>query len=399
MTAFRTTRRSLLLGLGASAALALWREEAFAYAPTDRRFVLIILRGGMDGLGAIPPYGDPNYAALRGTLGWGREELTGLELDPLFALHPSLTPLKRLYEQKHLLAIHAAATEYRSRSHFDAQGTLEAGALAGRRGNSGWVYRALKSKFGDVKLGLAVGAYAPLAVAGQPPVASYAPSNLRRADASFLAVVSDLWQADPVLGPAMATGLDEKEKAEEALAQGEVKKGASADIFPVLADSAGRLLAQDTGPRIAVLDMNGFDTHRSQGLATGPLARSLTRLAAGIEALERGLGKAWSQTVVVAVSEFGRTVRPNGTLGTDHGVGSATLLAGGAVAGGRVIADWPGLAERSLFEGRDLRPTTDLRAVFKGILTDHLQVSRKSLDEDVFPGSSDVKPMPGLIRA
>jgi uncharacterized protein (DUF1501 family) len=144
--------------------------------------------------------------------------------------------------------------------------------------------------------------------------------------------------------------------------------------------------------------MNGFDTHRKQGVETGPLARSLDRLASGIEAMAEGLGQAWRKTVVVAASEFGRTVKPNGTFGTDHGTGGVIFLAGGAVNGGRVIADWPGLARRSLFEERDLLPTLDLRAVLKGVLADHLRVARRTLDDEVFPGSSALRPMRDLVR-
>jgi uncharacterized protein (DUF1501 family) len=394
-------RRTLIKGLSSLAFASLVPADAFATVKTDKRFVFIVLRGGMDGLGAVPAMGDPHYFLMRGELALtdAFDAESPLALDNVFALNPALAPLKPFYTRKELTVIHAVATEYRARSHFEAQDTLEAGGLAARRSGTGWVYRALQPTFGNVRFGISIGNQMPLALAGEPPAASFAPTKLHEVNSGYLERVAAMWDADAALGPELAEGLRAKLLAERALAQGEVVSGAAADTFPEIAGIAGRLLAADDGPRIAVLDMNGFDTHRKQGVETGPLARSLDRLATGIEALATGLGPEWRRTAVVVASEFGRTVRPNGTFGTDHGTGGVVFLAGGAINGGHVVTDWPGLSGRSLFEERDLMPTLDLRAVFKGVLADHLGVSRRTLDDEVFPGSSQVQPMRDLIRA
>jgi uncharacterized protein (DUF1501 family) len=393
-------RRSFTAGLSALALAPLLAGDAFATVDTDRRFVFIVLRGGMDGLGAVAPLGDPDYLTMRGGLAFPQD--FGLDgptsLGDFFALHPSLLPLQRFYAAGELTVVHAVATEYRSRSHFDAQDTLEAGGMLARSRGTGWVYRALVPTFGSVRFGISVGDQLPFALAGEPPAATFAPTRLHAESGAFFERVASLWEQDAELGATMAEGLRARLLAERALAEGEVTSGAAADTFPEIASIAGRLLAAKSGPRIAVLDMNGFDTHRKQGVETGPLARSLDRLASGIEAMAEGLGQAWRKTVVVAASEFGRTVKPNGTFGTDHGTGGVIFLAGGAVNGGRVIADWPGLARRSLFEERDLLPTLDLRAVLKGVLADHLRVARRTLDDEVFPGSSALRPMRDLVR-
>jgi uncharacterized protein (DUF1501 family) len=145
------------------------------------------------------------------------------------------------------------------------------------------------------------------------------------------------------------------------------------------------------------LSFNGWDTHINEGALSGQLASLLGALDGAVAAIETNMGTAWRDTVVAIITEFGRTARINGTEGTDHGTGTVALLLGGALNGGRVVADWPGLKETDLYEKRDLKPTTDLRAVLKGVLQDHLRVEQRVLAERVFPGSSDVKPTAGLL--
>jgi uncharacterized protein (DUF1501 family) len=164
-----------------------------------------------------------------------------------------------------------------------------------------------------------------------------------------------------------------------------------------VAGTAAKYLAQPDGPRVGALSFTGWDTHINEGAASGALAGLLGVLDGAIAAFERNMGAAWSETVVVLITEFGRTARINGTDGTDHGTGTVALLAGGALRGGRVIADWPGLKDANLYEKRDLAATTDLRAVLKGVLKDHLRLDDSVLATNVFPGSGDVKPMPGLL--
>jgi uncharacterized protein (DUF1501 family) len=163
--------------------------------------------------------------------------------------------------------------------------------------------------------------------------------------------------------------------------------------------AAAGFLRQEQGPKVAVFDTSGWDTHANEGGAQGQLAGRLAALDKGLATLRQELGPTWSDTAVLLVTEFGRTAAINGTRGTDHGTAAAAFLVGGAVAGGRVIADWPGLSARALYQGRDLAPTLDLRSVLKGLLADHLRVPGRALEDTVFPDSAAAKPLHGLLRA
>jgi len=395
------TRRSLLAATAAGAGLGPL-GLAYAQAPIDQRLVVVILRGGMDGLAAVPPYADRDYRALRGSLlpnAPGGED-GALDLDGRFGLHPALEPLHRLYRDRELLVIHAAATPYRERSHFDGQDVLENGTQRPRGATDGWLNRAVTLlKAGDDRLGLAVGQSVPLILRGRTPVASWAPRTLPEVEGDFMQRLAGLYRADPVLGPALAEGLKAQAKSDELLA-GKPEMGRDgvrgAQAARVAADAAGRLLAGAGGPRIAVIELGGWDTHAGEN---GRLAPALRTLAAGVEAMKAALGAAWTRTAVLVMTEFGRTVAVNGSGGTDHGTASAAFLIGGAVDGGRVVVDWPGLGAGRLYEGRDLAPTTDLRAVAKGLLRDHLGLPVDAIDRVVFPDSAGVQPMGGLLRA
>ncbi len=399
----RVSRRALLGSSACTAALAAFGSRlALADAVTDRRFVLVILRGGLDGLAALVPYGDRNYRSTRGSLALD-DPMRGsgmADLDGFFALHPALAPLAPWYASGELLPVHAVATPYRQRSHFDGQDLLENGTDRPRGAHDGWLNRTIGLlDGGERRLGLAIGQTVPLVLRGDQPVASWSPAILPEADDLFLDRLAAMYQDDPLFGPLLAEAVSADAMAESALAgmdrRGTGRDGANA---AALARVAGGMLAAPDGPRIAVLEVGGWDTHAGQGTESGRLARSLTELAAGAEALREALGPAWRQTVVAVVTEFGRTAAPNGTGGTDHGTGAAALLAGGGVAGGRVLADWPGLSRTALYEGRDLAPTLDLRAVLASLLRDHLDIPADALDRVVFPGQS-VRPLSGLVRA
>lgn len=396
-----TTRRHLLAALGMAATVPLLPRWSFAAAPTDRRLVVIMLRGGLDGLAAVPPWRDPNYADIRGTL--ALEPPGGgdgaLDLDGYFGLHPALAPLHALYAKRQAIVFHALATPYRERSHFDGQDLLENGTTRPRGAPDGWLNRAIAALgTSDRRLGIAFGRTVPLLLAGDAPVASWAPTRLPDAPADFLTRVAALWQPDPLLGSALAEGLKAQAMSDELLGTDMRGPGGRSGPFLALAEAAGRLLAADDGPRIAAVDLGGWDTHAQQGKLTGRLATALGFLARGVEALSAGLGPAWDKTAVLALSEFGRTAAPNGTGGTDHGTAGCGFLFGGAVRGGRVLADWPGLAKQNLHEGRDLKPTFDSRALCKGLLRDHLGLDGRLLTERIFPGSAAVKPLDGLVR-
>ena len=397
-----TRRRVLTAGtaaaVAASLAAGLPGRVALASAATDRRFVLVILRGGMDGLGAVPPHGDPDYRRARGALALAPPGTEGgpIDLDGYFGLHPALADLMPWYRSGALLPIQAVATPYRDRSHFDGQDLLEEGTERVGDAEDGWLNRALRLMGDGGRLGLALGHATPLVLRGAAPVMSWAPEVLPAADEAFLELVSALYASDPVLGPVLGQGLEARAMTDPVV--GDLDGGGGGRAAQrALVEAAGRLLQADDGPRVAVLETGGWDTHAGQGTHSGRLARALVGLTEALTLLRRSLGPAWDQTVVLVVTEFGRTVAANGTGGTDHGTAGAAFLAGPAVAGGRVAGDWPGLAQQALFEGRDLRPTVDLRAVFKAVLRDHLGLPATDLDRMVLPGTAGLPAMSGLI--
>jgi uncharacterized protein (DUF1501 family) len=391
---FSPTRRGFLLGLGATMVLGGTRA-AFAQAPGERRLVVVLLRGALDGLFAVQPYGDPDFAALRGPLAMAEPGRDGglLDLGGTFGLHPAFEALHRFYRGNEALIVHAVAGPHRSRSHFEAQDLLEMGSQ--QRLTSGWLNRALQAMpaGSGARPGLAVGTGVPMLLRGPAPVGSYSPPGLDRPSADLIHRLAALQDGDARLGAAFREGMRARGFAEQTL--GPPQADPDRGNFPRLAAAAGRLLAEREGPRVAALELGGWDTHAGQAnRIIGPLRA----LDAGIDQLRTALGAHWAQTAVLVVTEFGRTARVNGNIGTDHGTGGVAFLLGGAVAGGRVVADWPGLAADRLFENRDLQPTTDLRALAKALLRDHLRLTERAVAQ-AFPGSEAVAPMRGLLRA
>lgn len=396
------TRRTALLGLATSLTLGHASLDgsslALAAASTQSRLVVILLRGAMDGLAVVPPYGDTDHAAIRaGLLPKPVGEDGGLrDLGGFYGLHPALPEMHAMYAAGELLILHAISGHYRTRSHFDGQDYLESGAE--RRLDSGWLNRAVSVMPGPRAPGeaLAIGVAIPLLLRGPAHAASWAPSGFAAPAADLYARIAELTQADPILGPAIALGLRERGMANAALAGSgpDQNRNSFPAGFPSLAKAAGRLLAAPDGPRIAALDLDGWDTHKSQ---SDRLPGVLKQLDTGLAALKTGLGETWKNTSVLVMTEFGRTVRPNGTFGTDHGTASAAFLAGGAVAGGRVLADWPGLSPSRLLDNRDLRPTADLRALAMGVLVEHLGIPAAAMAR-IFPGAVGVSPLRKLIQ-
>jgi uncharacterized protein (DUF1501 family) len=406
MDDFHGSRRLIIKSLAASTALTVWSAPlrlAFAAMPGDRRLVVVILRGAVDGLAAVPPYGDKHYAALRGTLALASDGPTPLhDLDGMFGLHPALANLKTLYDYKELIAFQNICSPYRDRSHFEGQNVLETGADRPHAVSDGWLNRALAPMgMGEGVHALAVAQTPPLLLAGPARATSWMPAQLPTPDAAFLAKVKLLYARDAALSRSLDDALSLQDAAMVASDDPSDKRagpGNAANLTPLFA-GAGRLLAANQGPRVAVLDISGWDTHINEGAGDGALARRFQALDAGIEALKTALGPAWDKTAVVMATEFGRTVRPNGNGGTDHGTGGASFLLGGAVAGGRVRCEWTGLADAALQDGRDQPARTDLRALFKGVLAEHMGVPAGVLSSAIFPDSAAVAPMTGLIRA
>jgi uncharacterized protein (DUF1501 family) len=395
-----TSRRALLLGGASFAAWAYLPKFARAADGRDPRLIVIILRGALDGLATVAPVGDPDYAGLHGSIALASDgPHAATMLDSFFALHPSMPEFARMYRDKQAAVIHAVSTPYRDRSHFDGQDVLESGFAGPGRVQSGWLNRALEGlpKGARVMNGLAVGATTPLVLRGAAPTVGWAPVSLPPAADDTAARLLDLYQhRDPALASALSQGL----QLEKTATGDEMKAkpgGNNAGAMRLVARGAAKVMAADDGPRIAALAFDGWDTHANEGGPVGRLAQLLSGLDGALGEFESGLGERWRDTVVVVATEFGRTARINGTEGTDHGTGTIALLAGGAVKGGRVISDWPGLKPANLYEGRDLAPTTDLRAVLKGILHDHLGIGEGTLAKNVFPDSAQVKPMQGLV--
>jgi uncharacterized protein (DUF1501 family) len=362
--------------------------------------VLVILRGAMDGLAMLAPYGEPKYPGLRAELALPPPGESGglFKLDGLFGLHPSMTHIHDMYQQKEAVLLHAVASPYRERSHFDAQNLLENGTTRPGDSRDGWLNRALAhlQAASGKDAAIAMAQTPPLVLRGQNQVASWAPSRLPDADDATLARIKSMYSNDEFFAARLQMALDSQEIAGDMMSGN--NRASRKALATEMVKATAKFLTAPEGPRIAVLESGGWDTHANQGAASGNLANRLKDLDASLDNLRREMGAAWSNTVVAVVTEFGRTVKINGTRGTDHGTAGAALLLGGAVNGGRIVADWPGLKASALFEGRDLYPTTDIRSVFKGILAQQWQISTSALDQKVFPDSGSAKPLDDLIR-
>ncbi|MFY9772416.1 MAG: DUF1501 domain-containing protein [Xanthobacteraceae bacterium] len=401
------SRRELLFASGTLFAWAHLPKIARAEG-RDPRFLTIILRGALDGLATVAPVGDPDWLALRGDNALTLDgKLPALKLDELFALNPAMPNLHRMFEAKEAIIVHASATPYRERSHFDGQDLLESGLPKPGASDTGWLNRALAglAPAGRVdprgsKL-FAVGPVTPLVVRGPAPVLSWSPQRVMPASEDTVGRLLALYRD---CDAKLAGVLEDNSKRVAGIEQpgngqkpGVPGPGQVRAYFSEAAGTAAKFLSQPEGPRVGALALDGWDTHFNEGIAQGRLSQLLGALDEALAAIKTNMGVAWRETVVALATEFGRTARINGTEGTDHGTATVAILVGGALKGGRVIADWPGLKPVNLYQDRDLKPTTDLRAVLKGVLRDHLRADEKALAQTVFPGSDAVKPLAGLV--
>jgi uncharacterized protein (DUF1501 family) len=411
-------RRFLQLGLAAGGGLLGTRFVFAAPASTDARFVFIIQRGALDGLSAVPPYADPDYARLREQLAIGAPGTTdgALPLDGHFGLNPGLSFVHEAYTAREALIFHAVATPYRERSHFDGQDVLESGLTQPHASQVGWLNRAVAglppSGTHGTELGIALGQNVPLVLRGPAPISSWSPSKLPEIDDDTLQRIADRYASDPLLSQRLAEALaadhiasesagtmtDSMQGISTAGANGADAARANAGRYLEIAQRAGGFLARDDGPAVAVFDTTGWDTHFNEGGGQGQLRQRLAGLDTALRALKESLGPAWSRTAVLIATEFGRTAAANGTRGTDHGTATSALLLGGAVQGGRVVCNWPGLSAGELYQGRDLRATMDLRSIIKSVLHDHLHIDSHTLEAEVFPDKG-VPYVKDLIRA
>lgn len=378
--------RRQFLSIAALGAGAMWVSPymALASVDTDRRFVFIIQRGAADGLDIVRPYGDPAYQGLRGAI--AGEAIQSIKLDDTFALHPSLAELGKMYAGGEALFVHAIASPYRDRSHFDGQNVLETGGTQPYQVKDGWLNRLVSMMPHDKDEAIALAPTVPVALRGPMPVTSYAPSSLPDAVDDLMARVGMLYDNDPQLHPLWTEALQAKGLAE----------GTSAKQDPAgLGALAGKFLSRNNGPRIAMIETEGWDTHAAQAPR---LTAQLKALDTTIAAMRDTLGVTWKKTTVLVATEFGRTAAVNGTGGTDHGTASIAMLIGGAVKGGRVLTDWPGLAPSKLYEERDLRPTMALDSLIAGAAAEALGLDGDQLGHHLFGPAISSRPIGGLIR-
>lgn len=379
-------RRTFLARSAAATALLAAPYVAVAQAATDRRFVFIIQRGAADGLGTLAPTGDPAFAGIRGA--FAQDFAAGSRAGEFFTLHPNLAETGRLFAAREALFVHAVASPYRDRSHFDGQNILETGGRAAYVLRDGWMNRLLGLLPGGQSRAIAVSATVPMVLRGTREVASYAPSALPDASDDLLARVGDLYESDPQLHSAWQQAMQTRTMAGDISGGGGQNGAATGQL-------AARLLSGSEGARIAVIETGGWDTHAAQRARLGQQLRGLDAM---LGALKTGLGTDWANTLVVVATEFGRTAAPNGTGGTDHGTASLAMLFGGAVAGGRVLADWPGLRQGALHEGRDLRPTLDLDTLIASAVAQHYRLDMARSARALFPNIAATRGVEGLIR-
>ena len=373
--------------LCAATALLAMPRVAFARAETERRFIFIIQRGAADGLHTVIPFADAAYERLRGAL--AIDAAAGLKLDGTFALHPALGEIHKLHAAGEALFFHAVASPYRDRSHFDGQNVLETGGSAPYQVKTGWMNRLVGMLPRSGKPAIAFAPTVPAALRGDVEVTSYAPSNLPQASDDLLLRVEQMYSKDAQLHALWSS-------AREARAMAGGMSGGNRQDAAAVGSMAASFLSRADGPRIAMIETNGWDTHSGQ---EGRLRAQLRGLDSLVAALRDGMGASWDNTVVLVATEFGRTVAANGTGGTDHGTGAAAMLIGGAVQGGRVVSDWPGLAPRDLLEGRDLRPTLGLDVLIAAAAGETFKLDPEQAARVLFPAISKGKAPGSLLRA
>lgn len=394
------TRRDLLTmigcGLGA-ASCAGWAPASAAADPAGPRLMVVLLRGGLDGVHAVVPYGDPGYLALRGPLALspaGPTDAGGVawKLDATFALHPSLAFCATLFARREFLPIVAAAPPYWGRSHFEAQDCVENGSDSPSGAETGWLNRAVGRLHEG---GLSATTVMPLIMRGPAKVDAWSPPLPNRVNPILLQRLEPLYGEDPALAAAFADAIAEQGEGAGVDAQlRDAPLGVGQRLTTMFAAS-GAFLARRGGPRIVFVEDYGWDTHANQAAI---LVRKLAEFDRAVRAFHAAAAANWARTVAIVVTEFGRTARINGTGGTDHGTGGAMFLFGGAVDGGRVGGRWPGMSPAELYQNRDVHATTDQRAVFKGVLGTHLGLSEDVLSRTIFPGSAALRPAGGLLR-
>lgn len=395
------TRRQFLANTAIGAAsLLVWPKLTLAATGSGTRFLFVLLRGGLDGLESVPPYGDPGYATIRGALALSPSAVKPAhKLDNVFALHPSFDYAAQLYAQGQFMPVVATAPPYWGRSHFQAQNCVENGTPRPDGAQTGWLNRCIACMPGVG--GLACAAVMPLTMRGNAKVETWSPPLPVEVNPILLQRLQPLYAADVRLAAPFARAVARQTgslapgsgAAMAPIGLGKPRKQQMAGL-PVMMAAAGGFMGKADGPRVAFVEDDGWDTHANEAAI---VTRKIAELDAGLKAFHQSIGAMWGRTVVIVATEFGRTAHVNGTGGTDHGTGGSMFLAGGALRGGRVAGNWPGIGSGELYQNRDVHATTDFRSVFKGVLTAHLGVAESLLESRVFPGSESVESLGNLV--
>lgn len=375
-------------GIGAigSVGLNAWTSQAAIANSSQKRLIVVFLRGAIDGLNVVVPYGDRSYYAARPNIAIpapGKPD-GALKLDDQFGLHPALSPLMPLWADGSLAFVHACGSPDATRSHFDAQDYLETATPGQKNTIDGWMNRLLSHLAGRNPVqAVNVGTTTPRILTGKLSVAN-------------LPTGRGATQRLPIDRPAVSEAFDRLYSGTDELSEAyrggrEARKALMDDLeaemnranngatlpagFVTDAQRLAKVMARDRRVQLGFLAVGGWDTHVNQGGSNGQLARNLTLLGQGLLALQKGLGAAYRETAIVVMSEFGRTVQENGNRGTDHGHGNVMWLMGGAIDGGRVYGDFPGLAPTALYQNRDLAITTDFRDVIGSVVQTHFKLN------------------------
>jgi uncharacterized protein (DUF1501 family) len=366
-------RHLLATGLSGAVLSGFIPGVSWAAASTDKRFIFVIQRGAADGLATLAPIADPDFLRARGDL--AKEALTGAKLDSFFALHPKMTAAAQLFAQKQASFVHAVASGYRERSHFDAQNILESGGAAPYARKDGWMNRLLSLLPKDKAKAIAIAPSVPLILRGDLPASSYEQSRASGPGDDAMRRMAMLYAEDAQLSKLWEEALATEQMA---MKTDKIERGGAAEAKMV----AG-LMSGAGGARVLMLESNGWDTHSAQNARLG---NQLKRVDEFVEALKIQMAADWANTLVIVATEFGRTVAFNGTQGTDHGTASAAMLFGGNLQhGGKIIADWPGMAASKLYEGRDLRPTMRFEDMIAGALSHHYGLENARVKKALFP--------------
>jgi uncharacterized protein (DUF1501 family) len=380
-----------------------WALSGDNAGPSTKKLIVVLLRGGIDGLNVVVPYGDPNYYLLRPTIAVSKPGTANgaIDLNGYFGVHPSLNPLMPYWQDKSLAFVHAAGSPDPTRSHFDAQDYMETGLLGGKFSSTGWLNRLVSSipnQHSPVQA-LSVGPLLPRIFTGPAPVATVenarGPTNLPIDRPQIAQAFQSMYSGTDDIDMAFAEGMAAHKTINSALTAPQQQEQVMANRgAPLPTASFGKQLAnlfeKDPTVQVAFIDFGGWDTHVGEGAGKGQLANRLTPLASGLADLIDGLGPMYADTSIVVMSEFGRTAKENGNGGTDHGHGNVMWLMGGGVTGGEVYGRWSSLANNDLHEGRDLPTSTDFRTVLSFILNEQMKVPKKSMKQ-IFPDFTDTR--------